>query len=92
MRDLAQAEPTVQAARAAVKDIKKQHLNEVRNLVNPPEMVKKAMESVCTILGNKTDGWKSVQVKRTTLIFTFLNNSKTIGQLLCASNYSVGAH
>ncbi|KAJ7171883.1 dynein heavy chain protein 1 [Mycena crocata] len=59
--DLADAEPAVLDAQTAVSNIKKQHLQEVRGMANPPEAVKLAMESVCTILGHKIDGWRSVQ-------------------------------
>src|ERR1700761_3726160 len=50
--DLAEAEPAVIEAQTAVSNIKKQHLQEVRGMANPPEAVKLAMESVCTILGH----------------------------------------
>ncbi|CAH7685017.1 dynein heavy chain, N-terminal region 1-domain-containing protein [Phakopsora pachyrhizi] len=49
MGDLADAEPA------------KQHLTEVRSMANPPEAVKLAMESVCTVLGHRIDSWKTVQ-------------------------------
>jgi dynein heavy chain 1 len=61
MADLADAEPAVLDAQAAVRSIKKQHLQEVRTMANPPEAVKLAMESVCTILGHKIDSWRTVQ-------------------------------
>lgn len=61
MADLADAEPAVEEAQAAVSNIKKQHLTEVRSMANPPEAVKLAMESVCTILGHRIDSWKTVQ-------------------------------
>ncbi|KAF8845443.1 hypothetical protein BDN67DRAFT_1065300 [Paxillus ammoniavirescens] len=61
MADLADAEPAVLEAQAAVSNIKRQHLQEVRSMANPPEAVKLAMESVCTILGHKMDGWRTVQ-------------------------------
>ncbi|KAJ7438573.1 hypothetical protein B0H11DRAFT_2424708 [Mycena galericulata] len=59
--DLADAEPAVLDAQTAVSNIKKQHLQEVRGMANPPEAVKLAMESVCTILGHKIDSWRTVQ-------------------------------
>jgi len=59
--DLAQAEPAVLEALAAVGNIKKQHLAEVRSMANPPEAVKLAMESACTVLGHQIEGWKTVQ-------------------------------
>ena len=62
MADLADAEPAVLDAQAAVSNIKRQHLQEVRTMANPPEAVKLAMESVCTILGHRIDSWRAVQV------------------------------
>ncbi|WVN87983.1 uncharacterized protein L203_103180 [Cryptococcus depauperatus CBS 7841] len=59
--DLAQAEPAVLEALAAVGNIKKQHLSEVRSMANPPEAVKLAMESACTVLGHQIDSWRTVQ-------------------------------
>ena len=61
MTDLADAEPAVLDAQAAVSSIKRQHLQEVRTMANPPEAVKLAMESVCTLLGHKIDSWRTVQ-------------------------------
>ena len=62
MADLADAEPAVRDAQSAVSNIKRPHLQEVRTMANPPEAVKLAMESVCTLLGHKLDGWRSVQL------------------------------
>ncbi|KAG5220563.1 dynein heavy chain protein [Salix suchowensis] len=45
MADLADAEPAVLDAQSAVGNIKRQHLQEVRAMANPPEAVKLAMES-----------------------------------------------
>ncbi|ORX39193.1 dynein heavy chain, N-terminal region 1-domain-containing protein [Kockovaella imperatae] len=59
--DLAEAEPAVLEALAAVGNIKKQHLSEVRSMANPPEAVKLAMESACTVLGHQIDSWRAVQ-------------------------------
>ncbi|KAI8818344.1 dynein heavy chain [Fimicolochytrium jonesii] len=61
LADLAEAEPAVLEAQNSVSGIKKQHLQEVRTMSNPPEAVKMAMESVCILLGNKIDSWKAVQ-------------------------------
>jgi dynein heavy chain 1 len=60
-QDLAEAQPAVEKARLAVNGIKRQHLTEVRAMANPPEAVKLAMESVCTLLGHKIDSWRTVQ-------------------------------
>ena len=45
----------------AVKSIKKQQLVEVRSMVNPPKMVKMAMESICLLIGEPTRDWKSIR-------------------------------
>lgn len=59
--DLAEAEPAVLEALSAVGNIKKQHLSEVRSMANPPEAVKLAMESACSVLGHQIDSWRTVQ-------------------------------
>ena len=61
MADLADAEPAVLDAQAAVSNIKRQHMQEVRTMANPPELVKLAMECVCTALGHRIDSWRTVQ-------------------------------
>lgn len=61
MGELADAEPAVADAQAAVSNIKKQQLTEVRSMANPPEAVKLSMEAVCIVLGHKIDSWKAVQ-------------------------------
>lgn len=59
--DLAKAEPAVLDAQEAVGNIKRQHLTEVRSMGNPPQGVRLALNSVCTLLGHKIDDWKSIQ-------------------------------
>ncbi|KAI9220479.1 dynein heavy chain 1, cytosolic [Blastocladiella britannica] len=75
MVDLARAEPAVIEAQRSVSGIKKQQLVEVRNLNNPPEAVKMAMESVCMMLKLPVDSWKSVQaaIRRDDFISSILN-------------------
>jgi dynein heavy chain 1, cytosolic len=79
MADLANAEPAVLDAQAAVSNIKKQHLQEVRAMANPPEAVKLAMESVCTVLGHKIDSWRTVQsiIRRDDFIQRIVNFDTT---------------
>ncbi|KAI0271628.1 dynein heavy chain protein 1 [Gloeopeniophorella convolvens] len=79
MADLADAEPAVLDAQAAVSSIKRQHLQEVRTMANPPEAVKLAMESVCTILGHKIDSWRTVQgiIRRDDFIQRIVNFDTT---------------
>ncbi|KAL8732460.1 MAG: hypothetical protein Q9166_002673 [cf. Caloplaca sp. 2 TL-2023] len=59
--DLEKAEPAVLSAQESVSNIKRQHLNEIRSLANPPTGVKLALEAVCTLLGHKVDSWKTIQ-------------------------------
>ncbi|KAL8952356.1 MAG: hypothetical protein Q9222_001736 [Ikaeria aurantiellina] len=59
--DLEKAEPAVLSAKESVSNIKRQQLNEVRSLANPPTSVKLALEAVCTLLGHKADSWKTIQ-------------------------------
>ncbi|SCV72617.1 BQ2448_4154 [Microbotryum intermedium] len=75
MGELADAEPAVEEAQSAVSNIKKQQLTEVRSMANPPEAVKLAMESVCTILGFQIDSWKTVQsiIRRDDFIASIVN-------------------
>ncbi|KAF9287595.1 hypothetical protein BGZ68_001583 [Mortierella alpina] len=75
MADLANAEPAVREAQKAVTDIKRAQLTEVRTMANPPEAVKMTMESVCTLLGNRLDSWKTVQtiIRREDFISSIVN-------------------
>ncbi|KAF8665172.1 hypothetical protein AX16_000636 [Volvariella volvacea WC 439] len=79
MADLADAEPAVVEAQSAVSNIKRQHLQEVRAMANPPEAVKLAMESVCTLLGHKIDSWRTVQgiIRREDFIQRIVNFDTT---------------
>ncbi|XP_049288218.1 dynein heavy chain, cytoplasmic isoform X3 [Anopheles funestus] len=63
MADLAQVEPAVIDAQAAVGNIKKKQLAEVRTMANPPLPVKMALESVCLLLGEDDRGgdWKAIR-------------------------------
>ncbi|CAJ0883095.1 1976_t:CDS:10 [Entrophospora sp. SA101] len=75
LRDIANAQPAVEEAKKSVQGIKKQQLTEVRSMANPPEAVKLAMTSVCTILGFKIDTWKGVQgvIRRDDFITSIVN-------------------
>ncbi|MCJ1472503.1 hypothetical protein MMC13_001151 [Lambiella insularis] len=59
--DLEKAEPAVLSAQESVNNIKRQQLNEVRSMGNPPAGVKLALEAVCTLLGHKVESWKTIQ-------------------------------
>lgn len=59
----------------AVRSIKKQQLVEVRSMANPPSVVKMALESICTLLGEKGDTWKGIRsvVMKDNFISTIVN-------------------
>lgn len=62
MKDLALAEPAILEARRGVKNIKKQHLTELRSMSTPPQMVQLTLESVCVLLGYEFSTWRDVQL------------------------------
>lgn len=59
----------------AVKSIKKQHLVEVRSMANPPISVKMALESVCILLHENANEWRSIRsvIMRENFIATIVN-------------------
>ena len=46
---------------AAVKNIKRQHLVELKALANPPVLVKLTLECVCILMGEKVSGWADIR-------------------------------
>ncbi|EMG45477.1 ro-1 Dynein heavy chain [Candida maltosa Xu316] len=62
LKDLELAEPAVLEAQRGVQNIKKQHLSEIRSMMNPPAAVKMTMESVCILLGYDVNTWRDVQL------------------------------
>lgn len=60
-RQLAEVEPLVEEAQKGVKNIKKEHLTEMRSMNHPPDAVKLTLESVCTFLGFDVKTWRDVQ-------------------------------
>ena len=75
MEDLSKVEPAVAEAQNAVKSIKKQHLVELRAMVNPPAAVKLGLESICLILNQETSDWKVIRsiIVRENFISTIIN-------------------
>ena len=61
----------------AVKGIKKQHLAEVKSMINPPPAVKLALDSICLLLGENAPDWKAIRgiVVRDNFISTIVNFS-----------------
>jgi len=76
MAELAEAEPAIIDAQAAVKGTQ---LSEVRTMANPPEAVKLATESVCTVIGFRVDSSKTVQqiLRREDFIQSIVNFDTT---------------
>ncbi|KAG7861843.1 hypothetical protein KL939_000864 [Ogataea angusta] len=62
LEDLRNVEPLILEAQKGVKNIKKQHLTELRSMNNPPEAVKMTLESVCILLGYDVNTWRDVQL------------------------------
>jgi len=60
-RELDEAEPALLSAQTSVKSIKKRDLDEVRNLVRPPNNVKLTLECVAIMLGEKKIEWTDVR-------------------------------
>ncbi|QPG73089.1 hypothetical protein FOA43_000394 [Brettanomyces nanus] len=59
--ELSEVEPLIEEASRGVKNIKKQHLTEMRSMNNPPEAIKLTLESVCVFLGFDVRTWRDVQ-------------------------------
>ncbi|KAF5287317.1 hypothetical protein FQR65_LT02190 [Abscondita terminalis] len=59
-RDLDVALPAMEAAVTALQSLNKSDINEMKVFQKPPELVKFVMESVCLLLGAKTD-WASAK-------------------------------
>lgn len=75
LEDLAKAEPAVEAAKASVSSIKRQHLTEVRSMASPPQGVRLALDAVCTLIGHRASDWKQIQavVRRDDFIASIIN-------------------
>ncbi|XP_049961962.1 dynein axonemal heavy chain 6-like [Schistocerca serialis cubense] len=59
-RDLDAALPAMEAAMKALESLNKNDINELRVFTKPPQLVKFVMESVCLLMGVKTD-WASAK-------------------------------
>lgn len=75
MEDLSKVEPAVAEAQNAVKSIKRQHLVELKAMVNPPAAVKLGLESICLILNQETSDWKVIRgiIVKDNFINTIIN-------------------
>eukprot|EP01091_Cochliopodium_minus_P010435 TRINITY_DN2760_c1_g1_i1.p1 TRINITY_DN2760_c1_g1~~TRINITY_DN2760_c1_g1_i1.p1 ORF type:complete len:4604 (+),score=1553.39 TRINITY_DN2760_c1_g1_i1:76-13887(+) len=59
--DLQKAEPAIEEAKNSVSSIKAAHLQELRNLRQPPQMIENVMSAVCLMLGKVTPNWEAVK-------------------------------
>lgn len=59
--DLAKVEPAVIEAQAAVKNINRANLVEMRSLASPPAAIKTALEAACILLDEDFSDWKSIR-------------------------------
>jgi len=60
-RQLDEARPLLEEAKALVSSIRKSDLDEIRALKNPPPVVELVMTSVVIVLGNKVESWRDIQ-------------------------------
>jgi dynein heavy chain 1 len=76
--ELAKAEPALLEAQSSVKGIRKKHLDELRNLGNPPPAVKLTLEAVMLMIGEADAGadisWSSIRraIRKDTFIAGWL--------------------
>ena len=59
----------------AVGSIKKANLVELKNLANPPPAIKLALESICLLMNQETQDWKSIRaiIMKENFISTIIN-------------------
>ena len=60
-KELAEVQPVLEAARAAVGGIKSDNLNEIKSLKMPPEPIRDVLEGVLRIMGNFDTSWISMK-------------------------------
>lgn len=59
--ELAEVEPLVQEARAAVGNIKTEALSEIRSLRAPPDVIRDILEGVLRLMGIQDTSWNSMK-------------------------------
>lgn len=60
-QELAEVEPLVQEARAAVGNIKTEALSEIRSLRAPPDVIRDILEGVLRLMGIQDTSWNSMK-------------------------------
>ena len=73
-KELDEARPLLEAAKALVSSMQKRDLDEIRALKKPPPVVELVMSSVVIILGNKVQSWRDIQ--------KVLSNSKFVPSVM----------
>ncbi|CAG9464002.1 unnamed protein product [Pedinophyceae sp. YPF-701] len=82
--ELSEVQPMIDAARAAVNSIKKDHLNEVRSLKMPPDAIRDVMEGVMCLLGERDTSWTGMRA--------FLGRSGMKEQIINFDAHRIDAH
>ncbi|XP_047109239.1 cytoplasmic dynein 2 heavy chain 1 [Schistocerca piceifrons] len=59
--ELAEIEPVIQQARAAVGNIKSESLSEIRSLRAPPEIIRDILECVLSLMGIRDTSWNNMK-------------------------------
>jgi len=72
-KELAEIEPMVQEAKAAVGNIKNETLGEIRALRAPPDTIRDILEGVLRVMGNPDTSWLAMKrsVSDHILIFAY---------------------
>jgi dynein heavy chain 2 len=73
-KELAEVEPLVQAAKAAVGNIKTESLSEIRSLRAPPDTIRDILEGVLRLMGIFDTSW--VSMKRYALLPLYSSNKQ----------------
>lgn len=60
-QELAEVEPLIQEARAAVGNIKTEALSEIRSLRAPPDVIRDILEGVLRLMGIQDTSWNSMK-------------------------------
>ena len=59
--ELAEVQPQIDEARAAVGGIKKEHLSEIKSMKAPPDAIRDVLESVMKLMGFRDTTWSSMR-------------------------------
>ena len=74
--ELAEAEPALKEADAALSTVKPEYLREIRAYTTPPPMVKRTLEAVCVLMGERnSQDWETLknQIRRDDFVTSVRN-------------------